>query len=312
MTGMSGLIKLVGRAPTGHTLTWEVKVDTALEHPGSGLRSHRVRTADGLVYVQRTPRGATTDRARALLDNEIRALARLTHAFPDDPVPFPRLVGYDMDSADPWALVAEYRGKPARAVVGGLLDRTAFTAGLFDAVAHATAVGVSLERLDLDALYVEGTAVQVVVFEHSALFDEPRPDRRGFVSGQQDVLDAGKVLYEVYTGTRAQSDRPDLAGLSALRPLADVFHREGERPDPRDVVERLGQSARRPAVPQSILDGRAAFDLAHARKQPVEQPPPPPEPPAPPDNRTARVVIAVSLAVFAIAVAVLLILIGGK
>ena len=270
MSEISDSATLTGRDIDGHPVRFDVKADQVLTL--STLDTQRVRTQDGSFLIRRSlPDGS----ARALLDNEICALARLNRAFRGDrPWPFPRLLAYDMDSADPWALVSDYRGVPARTAVNSMMsgELWEFTASVFDAVAHLAAVGVAHNGLDLDIVYVAGSTVQITTFERAALFGEPRLD--GERAGSTDDLpDAARLAYEAYTGTR--HDRPDLADeVAALRsPLAGVFDVPRRRPPVDEVVRRLG----RRSVPEdpsagSLDGGRAAFDQARRRKVGPSQP----------------------------------------
>ncbi|RSM69641.1 hypothetical protein DMH04_45810 [Kibdelosporangium aridum] len=273
MTEISESVVLVGRTLTGRTNSWEIKGDQLIAMPGSELVSQRVRTVDGTTLVRRSLPDELDDAKRLLLDNEIRALARLTHAFPATG-PFPALVGYDMDSPDPWALTADWRGVPASDVVGGLLRAglEQFAGSLFQAVAYLGTVEVVHTALRLDSLYLDGTSPQIVTFEHAAFFGEPRDDGRGPALAQHDVLAAGKVLYEAFTGVAAPPGRVDLADVAWLGArLPDVFGELNARPSAIDVVQRLGTGAVPvPAVHDELRAGRAEFDEARQRKMPPQ------------------------------------------
>jgi hypothetical protein len=279
--------ELVGRDVAGRAASWTVKADQLVDLPGSALLTQRVRTADGTTLVRRSLREGSDDPAFSLLDNEIRALARLARAFGDaEERPFPLLLGYDVDGRDPWALVTDYRGRPAREAVSGLLTsgQLELVTGLFGALARMALVEVAHNRLDLSGMYLAGTALSIVNFEHAAFFGEPRPGRSGVASRpQEDMVDAGRLLYEVFTGEPAYTDRPDLSEVPLLRTrLSDLFGEPRERPSAADVLKRFVAPASVPvlAAPDPLAAGWAAFDEARAKKQP--------ERPAPPDSAPPR------------------------
>ncbi|GLZ39072.1 hypothetical protein [Actinokineospora sp. NBRC 105648] len=323
MTETTDLLALTGRDLDGRTTTWELKRDGAVNLPGSALFTQRVLDTDGTGLLLRRPRRGGDAAAHRGLDNEIRALARLSRAYPGGRRPFPRLVGYDMDGAAPWALLEEPRGKPGRSATNGLFPsaHVDFAVSVLDAVAHAALVEVSINGLALDTLYVEGKSVQVVSFEHALLFGEPRPHQPdqtapGPASDQHDLLAAGKVLYEVFAGVPAQSDRPDLSELAMLASrLPDLFAPDGSRPSAVALLVQLGRVEVPAPVRGDHLDaGRAAFQAARGRKLPPTPAPPrragQPVPPAR-GPRPARL-IAVGLLCAVVLAAVLVLALGGR
>jgi hypothetical protein len=273
--------ELVGRGLDGRTTRTTVTGVELVRLPGSALLTQRVRCADGTVLLRRSLRDGSDDPALPLLDNEIRALARLNRAFrASRGRPFPALVAYDMDSRDPWALVTDHRGRPARDAVGDLLGSglVEFTADLFHAVAHLPLVELVHHRLDLDCLRLSGTAVQIVTFEHATLVGEPRPglpaaDPADPAHPADDVLAAGRLAFEAFTGHPLAGDPPDLSEVSLLAArLPDVFDPiPARRPTAADVVRRLGRTdLPTPSTSDDLGAGRAAFDRARRAKLPPE------------------------------------------
>lgn len=296
MTEITDSATLAGRDIDGRPSRFEVKGDQMVAIPGSALDTQRVRTADGTVLLRRSLRAGT---ARTALDNEICALARLNRAFRDEGRPFPRLLAYDVDSTDPWALVTEYRGTPARTAVDsllrpGLLD---FTIGVFDALAHLAAVELTHNALDLGVVHLSGSSVQITTFEHAALVGERTA--RGVAGPQDDLPDAGRLVYEAYTGER--SARPDLREVAGLRDhLAGVFDEPRRRPPAAEVLRRFGRAdVPRDPTRAELERGRAAFDAARKRKLPPEQPTVRTQPAQQPEKATGKrgwLIIALGLA----------------
>jgi hypothetical protein len=273
VTEIDDSAELVGRTLTGEPGRWDVKSVQTLNLPASALIAQRVRDADGTILVYRSLPAANDVAARVLLDNEIRALARLSHAFPHaQPQPFPILVGYNMDTRDPWALVTDYQGNPAAEVVTNLMrpELGQFAGNVFRAVAHAGLVEVVHGSLSMNSLYMTSTSVQIVTFERAAFAGEPRPGRHGAAGREDDVLAAGKILYEAFTGFPPSDDQPDLTGVGWLRSrVADVFAPPRERPSANAVLERFGVR-KVPEIDDDLASGRAAFDETRQREHPPE------------------------------------------
>ncbi|MEU0534993.1 hypothetical protein [Amycolatopsis tolypomycina] len=269
------------RTLDGHDIDGRVsqwKITGAEPLPAAGrLAATRVHLADGATYVLRSPRGRADEQARRALDNEIRVLARLTLAFGTwRPRPFPALIGYDMDSSEPWALVGDYRGIPAREATAALLGTglMEFTGGLFEALAHLPLAEVVHGGIGLDTVYVSDGRIQLVSFDDAGLIGEPGPRRSGPMAPDQDMLASGLLLYEVFTGTPASSTRPDLSDVPLLASqLPDLFAERRARPSAVAVMERLGRRDF-PSVdgPDELDAGRAAFEEARRRKLPPEPP----------------------------------------
>ncbi|MFL6118862.1 hypothetical protein, partial [Actinophytocola sp.] len=244
MTEIADAATLVGCDLAGRPSSWAVKADQLVDLPSSALVTQRVRLADGTTLVRRSLRDGASDPAFWSLDNEIRALARLTRAFPDEErSPFPVLVGYDVDGLDPWALVSDYRGRPAREAVSGLLSsgQLDVVTGLFDALARMALVEVAHHALGLGSIYLAGTTLSIVSFEHAAFFGEPPTGRSGAAAGPADDLpDAGRLLYEVFTGEPARVERPDLSAVPLINArVADLFAEPHERPSAAEVLRRF-------------------------------------------------------------------------
>ncbi|EOD67116.1 hypothetical protein [Amycolatopsis vancoresmycina] len=336
MTGTTEADALSGCDLDGRFARWKLIDREDLALPGSRLRTCRVQTTDGATLILRTTHADGDEGTRLLLDNEIRALARLTRAFPDwRPRPFPALVGYAMDVPRPWALFGDYAGVPVRTAADRLLGAQLrdFMVNLFDALAHLSLVEVVHGRLGPDSVRVDGDRVQLVLFEDAAFTGEPAPltgDRVQLVlfedaaftgergrlgaapaASRTDLVAAGHLLYEAFTGHPVRGGRPDLAEVPLLAArLGDLFTGTGPGPDAAEVLRRLGREDVPRLEGRDELDaGRAAFDLARRRKSPPKPPAPLPPPPSS-RRRSSRTVALVAAAAALLVVAVLVVLIG--
>ncbi|MFF1609734.1 hypothetical protein ACFVYA_18315 [Amycolatopsis sp. NPDC058278] len=312
MSGTTEADSLSGCDLDGRPSRWKLINREEIHLPGSRLRTCRVQTTDGATLVLRSPYAAGDENSRMLLDNEIRALARLTRAFPDRrPRPFPALAGYAMDTLEPWALFHDYLGVPAREVTDRLLgaDQRDFMVNVFDALAHLSLVEVVHGQLSLDSIRLDGDRIQLVLFEDAALVGEPDRRRGGRVTPETDARAAGCLLYEAFTGTRP-AGRPDLAEIPLLASrLGDLFTASGPVPEATEVLRRLGrEDFPRIEGVDELEAGRAAFDVARERKRPKPQPVP--APPAPPRRSSRVVVTLLSTAALLLVAVVWLVLIG--
>ncbi|MEV0678898.1 hypothetical protein AB0I60_20510 [Actinosynnema sp. NPDC050436] len=292
-------LPLVGKDVDNRPTTWLVRVVRELPHPDSALVTEVVRTHDGTELVRRSlpvERGAAVER---LLDNEIRALNRVGRRYPGGrhPGELPRLVGFDFDSAEPFALLSRYPGPTVGDTLRTLLtdERRKFTVSLFRALAQLAAVDLVHGAVGLSSMCWDGAVVRLIGFEHALLAGERvRPGVTPAHLGD-DVLAAGLVVHRLMTG-RAPARRdapPDLTGapdaITSL--LRGVFDQDpGRRPAARDLLERLGAGGDlpEPLDPDTALRaGRERFDRARPAKA-VRVPPPPllrPDPAPPPPTR---------------------------
>jgi hypothetical protein len=279
LTEIGDSAKLAGCDLHGRPASWEVKGDQVLEVPGSALITQRVRTADDRVMVCRSLSATSDDRSFTLLDNEIRALARLTIAFGGDPsAPYPELIGYDMDSSEPWALVGDHRGRPARDAVTGLLKDGLheLTIRVLDLLVRMAVVEVCHGKLSLSQFLLDGTELQLTGFEHAALYGEPRVGFAGVAGPREDLVDAGRLLYEAYSGVPAHQGLMDRDEVPELYSLLPELFQERSEPEPRavDMLRRLVTPDRLPVAvtPDALRAGREAFDIARRRKLGATQP----------------------------------------
>ena len=283
---------LRGQDAQGKRRTWRVRVGAEVE-AGSVLGTAEATPPDGSgPYVLRTlppVEVVRPDVSQTWLDNEIRAVRRLSTRYRADraPAELPRVVGFEFDSGEPFALLASYPAANTGNGVSRLLDaqRTTFTTSLLRALAHLAAVDLVHGGVRLSSVRLTGATVRLVNFEHAVLTGEESPSGAGPAHPGDDVAAAGRLLHEVYTGTPVADDElPDHAEVPWLRTLlAGVFTEEPrDRPTALDLLRRLNSAAPAPFDdPDAALRrGRSRFDAVRAAKHQVLRPPPVPPVPA--------------------------------
>lgn len=335
-------VALTGRGPTGRRTEWEVVIGERVTSPDPLLRTDRATLAeDGRTVLRRTLAMTDGDRlepAERLLDNEIRALTRLANRYPAQhyPAGLPRLIGYDFDSAEPFALIDDYRGEAATTSVLHLVteQRTALAAGLLRALADLAAVDLVHGAIGLASIRWDGEAAQLVDLGHAVAVGELRRTRvdSPWVAPDQpsspacpgdDVWAAGLVIHQVFTARdKLDAGPPNLTDEQPfLRDLlAGVFAPSAaDRPSAADLLRRLAIPVPRPLAldaDAAFQPGRAQFDLARRDKLraagPGESATPAGGPPAPfpraVDSRVYRLVGVLGLLV--VVVGVLLLVFG--
>lgn len=250
--------------------------------PGARLPTRMVSVDGGPPLLQkrvpRTPAGEPGPLEE--LDREIWAAHRFALAFPPEayPAELPRLRYYDVDSAEPFALLEPYRGQPVAEVHQQLAaqDRYRLQVGLLRALHLAAAAGVTHGRVDLGTLRWDAatSTVQLVDFEQAARIGERRQGSAdgSLSSTRDDVWDAGlaiwRVSYPAHTGCTAPDLTEDGGALSAL--LAGVFaDQPTDRPTPGDLLSRLRESTEMGGADlgATLRAGAQAFDNAVQRTQ---------------------------------------------
>ncbi|TDC67154.1 hypothetical protein E1200_15530 [Actinomadura sp. GC306] len=276
-----------------------------LELPDRTVVVRRVRPVD------RGPGGFAA--GCRLLDGEILAGLRLARLSEGRPYPdtVSRLIGYDSDVAEPFALLEPLRGTEIEPLAGKLPteQRRRFQAGLLRAVRLLNAAGIAHRGLDPRTVRWDGANVQITDFSQAALIGSPRtvtgappwqaPEQRpetppgwhrGDVGPTDDIWAAGRLIFYVLTGEelddRAKlADRPDLEVL-----LADVIGSPERRPDAQRLLHRLGEADPPPrplAADPAFGRGRAEFFAQRRRKHPQTAPPAEPAAERPAEGKTA-------------------------
>lgn len=277
--------QLHGWDPFGAAKRWRLIRVAPYPALTSALSTRIATLDDGTEVIIRTcPPGsdpalrAATER---LLDNEIRAGVRLARRYPRDGYPpeLAELTGYSFEGAEPFAVLAPYRGAPAVNTVPRLIGQKPkrFVTSLLRGVAHFAAVDLVHGAINLNVLYVDGAddprglTVQLVGFEHTVAIGERRPSS-GPAHPGDDMLAVGRLLATAFAELPAGcTDPPDLGGIEWLeRALAGVFAEDpAKRPSVSDVLRRFASEAPPPRVSHldvSVLEaGRRRFDEIRAR-----------------------------------------------
>jgi hypothetical protein len=200
------------------------------------------------------------------LDREILATHRFAQLFPSDTYPreLPRLRYYDVDSEDPFILLAAYRGVPATEVLPHMTaqDRHRLQISLLRALHFVGAAGMAHGRVDHDVLRwdSETRSVQLINFEYATPADI-----------REDMWDAGLAVWRTthleHTGSEAPHLDADSGALRAL--LADVFVDPADRPSPADLLTRLREPTQIRVIDldAQLQPGMRAFDSAMQRKR---------------------------------------------
>jgi hypothetical protein len=231
------------------------------------------------------------------LDSEIRIGIHLGDVFERAGLEYPqqlsRLVGYNVEAREPYALFLPYRADSCAQWVGRVLSREeeSFQEGLIRALRLLEAAGVAHLGISPRTVLWSGETsfVQLVDFSRALLFGEQwsgarnspwlAPGTGSPVGGRDDVYSAGAVLYHVVTGKpfeEPESVAADIAarGGSLQSLLQGVFADPADaRPTAANLVERLRM---RDPWPASTVfedgDGfetwRLEFDRKLARKRP--------------------------------------------
>jgi hypothetical protein len=246
--------------------------------PGSVLEQRLVMAQNQQVFVRKfvsQAAGERNPRLYDLLDNEIRAGTRLGQVFGDRyPPELARLAAYNMDAEEPFVLLHEYLGEPARGRAIRLDDaqRRLFQVSLWRALQLTAAAGVVHGAVDLKAVRWDGRQLQLVDFESAERAGEPRRGGHGEVDVRDDMWGAGRLVRILFLGALADGSRLDRShDPQLLRTLLDpVFDNPVERrPYPADLLRSLRASGSVPPLsdPEAgLAAGRELFDQVSAGK----------------------------------------------
>ncbi|GGZ87289.1 hypothetical protein ACFOOM_24530 [Streptomyces echinoruber] len=247
------------------------------------------------VQVRLTAADAAHPAARALLDTEAGIAVRLHRALEDTEYAalFPRIVGYELDAAEPFLLYAAPRGMPAaRTHVMAASDQQRFTRDLMLALCLLAEQGLVPRGVSPYTVLWDGARAQLWGLEAVTRAGQRRgpwgrppfcsPEQRrgeGFADARDAVWSAAQVLYRLVTGRLGPADGPpaDLAEHRVLdRTLRQAFApRAADRPTPAEVLDLVAPGAARRvrlALPADEGRGdREAFEkaLRLKRKAPV-------------------------------------------
>lgn len=296
----------------GRISQWHIKYMEAPTTTGDGLTMCRIESDTGASAV----RGWVGEQvakadgpACEALEHEVRAGVRLLDRYPEQyPAELVRLIGYNLDVAEPFVLVSPVDGKTIDEL-GQLRpdEREAFQISLLRGLVHLHDAGVVHGDIGPSTVYWNGRVAQLRDFGRArvtARSEEGRLTRPTL--GGRDVWSAGSLILQVATGRAGLAGREALENRGqALRDLLEgVFTGNDEaRPSARTLLGRLNVPVHLPpedtAAWQRFEDGRQRFDRELRAKWPELAPPaPPPAPTPPPASRfparwLALVVVAV-------------------
>ncbi|MEW1718439.1 hypothetical protein [Streptomyces sp. NPDC093109] len=217
------------------------------------------------VQVRLTAADAANPAARALLDVEAGTALRL-HRILDStayaPL-FPRVIGHDLDSAEPFLLYEAPRGTAAALThVMGAADQRILARDLLLALCLLAGQGLVPRDITPASVRWDGTSLQLWGLEGIARAGRPRtpwgrapycsPEQRrgeGLVDSRDAVWSAAQVLYQLATGRPGATDRAP-ADLDQHRMLAETLRGAFaplavDRPTPDRLLDLLAPDAAR-------------------------------------------------------------------
>ncbi|MGW1952520.1 hypothetical protein ACWCPI_07095 [Streptomyces sp. NPDC001920] len=215
------------------------------------------------VQVRLTAKDAANPAARALLDTEAGTAVQLNQALGDSEYAalFPRLIGYELDTAEPFLLYDPPRGSAvSRIHVMGAADQEVFTRDLMLALCLLEAQGLVPRGVSPATVLWDGARVQLWGLESVTRIGRPRrpwgrspfcsPEQRageGPADPRDAVWSAAQVLYRLATGRPGPADRPP-ADLAEHRKLDQTLRaafapRAAARPTPAQVLELVAPGA---------------------------------------------------------------------
>lgn len=248
------------------------------------------------VQVRLSATDASTPAARALLDAEAGTALRLHHLVEGTEYAslFPRLVGYELDTDEPFLLYDPPRGaSAARTHVMAATDQRVLTRDLMLALCLLDGQGLVPRGISPATVLWDGVSLQLWGLEGVTRADRPRsawgrapyasPEQRrgeGLVDARDGVWSAAQVLYRLVTGQHGHPDRAP-ADLGEHRVLAETLRdafapKASGRPTPAQLLDMLapGASVRLPSVPDETRRDREVFEQALRAKRQAPLAPP--------------------------------------
>ncbi|MFJ7327128.1 hypothetical protein ACIQVN_12920 [Streptomyces cyaneofuscatus] len=232
------------------------------------------------------PAAAAADpAARALLDTEAGTALQLARALENTAYAhlFPTLIGYELDSPEPFLLYAAPRGIPAgRTHVMSATDQRVFARDLTLALCLLDGQGLVPRGVSPGTVLWDGASVQLWGLEGVARAGRPRtpwgrapycsPEQQrgeGLVDARDAVWSAAQVLYQLVTGHPGPADRAP-ADLAQHRVLAGTLPgafapTAGARPSPATLLELLAPGEAGRAALTAAADGARPYQEAYAQ-----------------------------------------------
>lgn len=245
------------------------------------------------------------------LDQEVLAGMTLAELYPHSyPRELARLVGYNLDIREPYALFEPYRGEPLSKQGHSLLvsERLELTTSLLRTLQLLHEAGLEHGNIIAESVYWDGQAVQLVDFEHCRLLSQ---DDSG--SSAKDIRDAGALLVAIHTGETSSEPAGPVTSLGEpLRSLLEntLLEDPMRRPTAKALLASWGASPARVVqrdVQAPLRKGWLLFDQISQMKLPPE--------PVPGGTRrdisVLRPFVAGILLVLLLALVVVLLLING-
>ncbi len=232
------------------------------------------------------PAAAAADpAARALLDTEAGTALQLARTLENTAYAhlFPTLIGYELDSPEPFLLYAAPRGIPAgRTHVMSATDQRVFARDLTLALCLLDGQGLVPRGVSPGTVLWDGASVQLWGLEGVARAGRPRtpwgrapycsPEQQrgeGLVDARDAVWSAAQVLYQLVTGHPGPADRAP-ADLAQHRVLAGTLPgafapTAGARPSPATLLELLAPGEAGRAALTTAADGARPHQEAYAQ-----------------------------------------------
>ncbi|WP_405508118.1 hypothetical protein OG323_18050 [Streptomyces cyaneofuscatus] len=232
------------------------------------------------------PAAAAADpAARALLDTEAGTALQLARTLENTAYAhlFPTLIGYELDSPEPFLLYAAPRGIPAgRTHVMSATDQRVFARDLTLALCLLDGQGLVPRGVSPGTVLWDGASVQLWGLEGVARAGRPRtpwgrapycsPEQQrgeGLVDARDAVWSAAQVLYQLVTGHPGPADRAP-ADLAQHRVLAGTLPgafapTAGARPSPATLLELLAPGEAGRAALTTAADGARPYQEAYAQ-----------------------------------------------
>lgn len=250
------------------------------------------------VQIRLTAADAANPAARALLDTEAGTALHLHRVLDGSPYAplFPRIIGHELDTAEPYLLYAAPRGvAAARTHVMSATDQRVLARDLMLALCLLDSQDLVPRGISPGTVLWDGTSLQLWGLEAVARTGRPRtrwgrapycsPEQRrgeGVTDPRDGVWSAAQVLYQLVTGRPGPADRAP-ADLASHRVLAETLRGAfaplaQDRPTPAGLLDLLAPgSSRRVAldVPaDETRPHREAFEqtLRLKRQAPVPEP----------------------------------------